>query len=113
MKTFAPFQAALTMAAGAFLATTIVNAQSLVYSDDFETDNTFNWLVNLGFGDNVADFYYDYSSVGIAAAPHSTGGGTRGLKLQANVNPATQDGLLAGYGLSVSPLVSRCGLICG
>lgn len=78
-------------------------AQSVVYSDDFEADHTFNWIVLSGLGDNTADFYFDYSTVGVPVAPHSTGGSTRALKLQANMNPATQAGSVAGYGLSVSP----------
>ncbi len=81
-----------------------VQAQTQVYSEDFEADNSANWVVNVGFGDNVADLLFDYSTVGIPAAPHSSVGSTHGLKLQANVNPATQDGVVAGYGLSVSPL---------
>ncbi len=82
----------------------MAKAQTQVYSENFEVDNSVNWVVNVGFGDNVADLFFDYSTVGIPLAPHSTGTSARGLKLQANVNPATQDGLLAGYGLSVSPL---------
>lgn len=82
----------------------IATAQTEVYSQSFEVDDTVNWVINLGYGDNFADLFFDYSTVGIPQAPHSTGGGTRGLKLQANVNPLTQDGVVAGYGLSVSPL---------
>lgn len=90
--------------AGTLLTTTPnAGAQALVYSQDFEVDDTPNWSVNVGLGDNVADIFFDYSTVGIPPAPNSTGGGTRGLKLQANVNPLTQDGVVAGYGLSVSP----------
>lgn len=94
----------LLATSGAILLTPATgSAQSLVYSQDFEVDDTPNWAINVGYGDNVADLFFDYSTVGVPASPNSTGGGTRGLKLQANVNPLTQDGVLAGYGLSVSP----------
>lgn len=100
----APVLTALVVAGALFAATGSSPAQTLVYSEDFESDNTANWLVNIGFGDNVADFFFDYSAAGIPPAPNTAGGTTRGLKLQANVNPATQAGVVAGYGLSVSPL---------
>ena len=45
--------------------------------------------------DAAADFFFDYSSVGIPAAPN--GAGTRGLKLQANLT----NGIFSG--MSVSP----------
>lgn len=98
---------ALTLAvAGGLLAFagTTQAQPTQVYYEDFEVDNTQNWIVNYGLGANVADFYFDYSSVGIPPAPHTVGGTTRGLKLQANVDPNTQAGSVAGYGLSVSPM---------
>ena len=67
------------------------------FSENFDSDHTSNWTVNQGPSDGVADFFFDYSTVGIPPAPNTTGGTTRGLKLQAN--------LTAGVfgGLSVSP----------
>lgn len=63
----------------------------VLYSQTFESDDTANWTVNNGPSVNSADFYFDYDSVGIPAAPSGTG--TRGLKLQANLNPNIANGL--------------------
>lgn len=104
MKTFDRLPLVLLGLSGALLLAPLAgHGQALVYSQDFEVDDTPNWLVNTGFGDNVADLFFDYSTVGVPPAPNSTGGSTHGLKLQANVNPLTQDGVVAGYGISVSP----------
>lgn len=88
--------------AGGLLATTGTSlAQTQVYSEDFDVDSTANWTVNTtAGGDNRADLYFDYSTVGIPPAPHTTGGTTRGLKLQANLTPASQ---VFPSGVSVSP----------
>jgi hypothetical protein len=60
-----------------------------------------NWTVNQTTGTHVAAFGYDYSLVGIPAAPNTpVGGGTTGLKLQPNVGPTAGTGV---PGLSVSP----------
>ncbi len=68
----------------AFVPTTTVNAQTL-WSQNFETDTTANWNVNtLGLGSD-ANFFFDYSSVGIPQAPNSgVSDGTYGLRLRAN-----------------------------
>jgi hypothetical protein len=71
-----------------------------LYVQDFETDDTANWTVNNGPSVNSADFYFDYSTVGIPAAP--SGSGTRGLKLQANLNPNIPNGL-TGPATATSP----------
>ena len=47
-----------------------------------------------------ADIFFDYSTVGIPPAPHSVGGTTRALKLQANLPPGP--GVFPS-GVSVSP----------
>jgi hypothetical protein len=70
---------------------------------DFDTDVTANWTVKvLGTGSD-ANFFFDYSTVGIPSAPNSSGGTTTGLRLRANQNGST-----AGFpsGVSVSPTVS-------
>lgn len=68
------------------------------YVNNFEVDTTASWTVNKGPAttDEAHDFFFDYSTVGIPAAP--SGGGTRGLKLQANQS----SGVFGG--VSVSPL---------
>lgn len=68
-----------------------------LFWEDFDADPTANWTVNDGPTDEAADFFFDYSTVGIPSAPNSTGGSTRGMKLQANLT----DGIFGGF--SVSP----------
>lgn len=70
-------------------------APAQLFSENFEADPTANWTVNAGPSDSAANFFFDYSTVGIPAAP--SGGGTRGLKLQANLT----NGIFGGF--SVSP----------
>jgi hypothetical protein len=57
-----------------------------LYSQDFNVDDTANWTVNPSTGANatdfVADFFYDYSLIGVPSAPNGTG--TRGLKMTVN-----------------------------
>lgn len=79
---------------GLLLAAAPVFAASL-YTQDFESDSTASWTLNGGPSDEAADFFFDYSSVGIPMAPN--GAGTRGMKLQANLT----DGIFGG--MSVSP----------
>ena len=66
------------------------------YSEDFNVDPTASWVVNdPGLSDTGVDFHYDYSLIGVPAAPNGTG--TRGLKLTAN----NTGGIFSGF--SVSP----------
>jgi len=102
--------------ASLFLATT-ARAQVTIFSQDFETDHRTDgtWVTNTtsvwsggspgvgtitSGGYNPVDLYFDYSTVGIPSAPHSTGGSTHGLKLQANLDPSVQ---FFPAGSSVSP----------
>jgi hypothetical protein len=70
-----------------------------LYVNDFDTDTTASWTVNVPTTtpqlDTIANFYYDYSAIGVPPAPGGTT--TRGLKLTAN-NSA---GVFSGF--SVSP----------
>ncbi|MBI5865320.1 MAG: PEP-CTERM sorting domain-containing protein [Planctomycetes bacterium] len=66
-----------------------------LYTQDFELDSTASWTLNGGPSDEAADFFFDYSTVGIPGAPN--GAGTRGMKLQANLS----SGVFGG--MSVSP----------
>jgi hypothetical protein len=68
-----------------------------LFSENFDVDPTANWTVNGGPSDEQADFFFDYNTVGIPSAPNSTGGTTRGLKMQANET----SGIFGGF--SVSP----------
>jgi len=68
-----------------------------LYSENFEVDPTANWAINVGPTatptDAAANFFFDYSSVGIPAAP--SGAGTRGMKLQANLSAGIFGGMSA------------------
>lgn len=76
----------------------------VVFSENFDIDATANWNINNnGNGLNAANFFFDYSSVGIPSAPHSTGGSTIGLKLSANIS-GTGPASGALPGISVSPI---------
>ena len=68
---------------------------AVLYSQNFEVDPTASWTVNSSPADAAADFFFDYSTVGISSAPSSIG--TRGMKLQANQS----SGVFGG--MSVSP----------
>jgi hypothetical protein len=84
------------LVASAVLTAPSANA-GVIFSDDFEVDSTANWTVNKGPAttDEAHNFFFDYSTVGIPAAPSGTG--TRGLKMQANQS----SGVFGG--VSVSP----------
>jgi hypothetical protein len=86
----------------AALSTAEMSLGATLYSENFDVNATANWTVNNnGLGTNAADFFFDYSTVGIPAAPNS-GGTTRGLKVGANLSSATAPA--AGIsGISVSP----------
>jgi hypothetical protein len=91
----ASLAAVLSLASASFAAP--------IYVEDFDVDPTASWTVNNnGSGTNAANFFFDYSTVGIPSAPNSTGGSTRGLKLQANISGVTAAGP-ALPGISVSP----------
>lgn len=63
-----------------------------LYSQDFNADDTANWTVFPSAGvDFVADFFYDYSAIGVPPAPNGTG--TRGLKMTAN----NSNGVFGGF----------------
>lgn len=76
-----------------------VTSQGQLFQENFNIDNTASWTVNAGgqtgTPDYIANFYYDYSQIGVPAAPNGTG--TRGLKLTANNSSAIFGGV------SVSP----------
>jgi len=83
------------IALGVVAAACLPAASAPLYTNDFEVDTTASWTINHGPSDDASNFFFDYSSVGIPASPG--GGGTRGMKLQANLT----NGIFSGY--SVSP----------
>ena len=42
---------------------------AVIYSEDFSVDPTANWTVNAGPGERLANFYYDYSAIGVPLLP--------------------------------------------
>lgn len=91
--------AAILLAAG--MSGTTLGA--VLFGENFDADHTGSWTVNNNnSGLNAANFFFDYSTVGIPSAPHSTGGSTRGLKLGANLS-GTGPASGALPGISVSP----------
>lgn len=84
----------------AFLLVTLlvpcVSRAGVIYDEDFSVDPTANWTVNdPAVTDIEANFFYDYSSIGVPSAPN--GSGTTGLKMTAN----NTTGVFGGF--SVSP----------
>jgi hypothetical protein len=71
----------------ALLAALVARGQAVPFTDDFDAgDSAPNWSVLSHAGDCTADFACDYSTHGIPAAPHSSGGTTVGLRLTVNNN---------------------------
>jgi hypothetical protein len=66
----------------------------ILYSENFDVDHTANWTANSSGGNNAANFFFDYSTIGIPSAP-SAGGTTRGLKLEANYSGGVFSGISA------------------
>lgn len=60
-----------------------------IFSDPFDANSAAAWTVNKSSADSRVTFAFDYSSLGIPAAPRSPGGTTKGLKLEANVSLTT------------------------
>ena len=76
------------------LAISNVSFAAPIYSQDFNVNDTANWTVNgsgVAGSDFVADFFYDYSAIGVPVAPNGTG--TRGLKMTAN----NSGGVFSGF----------------
>lgn len=88
----------LTLPAVALISLWPAAAYSQSFFEDFDVDHSASWAVSASSGQHSANFFFDYSTVGIPSAPHSDGSTTRGLKLQAN----TSGGVFGG--LSVSPI---------
>ncbi|MDB6025632.1 MAG: hypothetical protein JWM68_1855 [Verrucomicrobiales bacterium] len=93
------------IASGILLVSAVMShAQTQVYSENFEVDhrNDGTWVTNsTAAGLNPVNLFFDYSTVGIPSAPHSVGGSTHGLKMQANLT----NGITGVFpsGVSVSP----------
>lgn len=84
---------------GALAAIPFAASAQVLFSDDFDSNSTANWQINASNTGNVANVFFDYSTVGIPSAPGSSGGSTFGMKLESNI-PGT--GVFSG--VSASPL---------
>lgn len=77
----------VAVCAAALLAVPVLG-QSILFSDNFDTDTTASWTVREGSVSGTPDFgavfNYDYGQKGIPAAPNSTAGTTRGVWLTVN-----------------------------
>jgi hypothetical protein len=93
-----PVSNMLGSANGSVATLSVFPQQTVVFEDDFESNSAANWTVNKSTTDVRFAFHYDYSADGIPSAPHSAGGTTHGLKLQANLTT----GLVSA--LSLSPI---------
>lgn len=72
---------------------------TVLFSDDFDTDSSALWQVNLADPyDSFVDFAWDYSVAGIPVAPGTTDGSTKGLRMR------TGNTYLQIDALSLSPL---------
>lgn len=95
--------------AGISLLPLAASAQ-VVFTENFDTDSTLEWQFNSSVAadtandnlNNEANFFFDYSTVGIPLAPRSGTGGSFGLKMEADVfgSPTTT----AIKTMSASPL---------
>jgi hypothetical protein len=90
------------------LVSTPILAQQ-VYYQDFHTDDSANWVTNYSAANGPANSYvnlnFDYSIIGIPAAPHSVGGNTKAMKMSPDY--AANSGLVNGAavpGVSCSPV---------
>jgi hypothetical protein len=59
--------------------------QTTVLLDTFDTVGAVAWRLNRSSSDTRVNLNYDYSVLGIPSAPRSTGGSTRGLRMEANM----------------------------
>lgn len=85
---------------------------AIIYSDNFDTDTSASWTVNVAPAANgslqQATFGYDYSAVAVPAPPGHAVNDTFGLRLRANIPggaaaPVTTRPAGVLSGLSVSP----------
>jgi GH25 family lysozyme M1 (1,4-beta-N-acetylmuramidase) len=72
-------------ATSSVVSLTVYPVQATVFADDFDVDTATHWIVNQSSSDTDVAFSFDYSTLGIPSAPHSTGGTTRGVQLKANL----------------------------
>ncbi|QYK52311.1 MAG: PEP-CTERM sorting domain-containing protein [Fimbriimonadaceae bacterium] len=99
------------LSSGLLISALACTASASLFSDNFDVDNTAGWQFNSNMagdtasqadGGSAADFFFDYSTVGISSAPNSIGGTTRGLRMQTAITGTV--GAALQHGMSVSPI---------
>jgi hypothetical protein len=78
------------LAAIAVLALSHAAMAQVLYQENFDVDPSASWQYNGSAAGSSADFFYDYSTVGIPPAPG--GSSTRGLWVNANVGTGVFSG---------------------
>ena len=78
------------LAAIAVLALSHAAMAQVLYKENFDVDPSASWQYNGSAAGSSADFFYDYSTVGIPPAPG--GSSTRGLWVNANVGTVVFSG---------------------
>lgn len=69
-----------------------------MYADNFDMNTATSWRTNRSSTDTRVTFNYNYAADGIASAPNSTGGTTRGVKFEANLT------LTNAAAINISPI---------
>jgi len=93
--------------AGTMFAVTSTSRAQPIYTNNFNTDDSANWVLNFSYvgASNYCNFNFDYTTLGIPVAPHSAEFGSaavhHGLKLCQNWAGQGQLGTVAG--MSASP----------
>src|SRR5262245_16425719 len=107
----------LAIVGALFFALARSSQAQLIYSQNFNTDDSTNWAVNFSYtggalfnsvSNSLYNFNFDYTTAGIPIAPHSAQFGSdvihHGLKLSAvYTNVATAKGSAVTAGMSASP----------
>jgi hypothetical protein len=79
-----------------FVALSLPAAGAVVYQDTFDAGTSAaGWSAKLSAADAVADFAFDYNTLGIPSAPNSTGGSTIGMRFLANQSAGVFQGISA------------------
>ena len=60
--------------------------QVTLFADNFDANTATNWIQNKSTSDTAVTFNFDYSTLGIPAAPNSLGGTTLGVQMKANLS---------------------------
>jgi len=75
---------------------------AVLFSDNFETDSSANWIINSNDGgaDSHADFAFDYSTLYVPAVPGD--GSTRGLRFRLNEVTGAQRNAISASPLTLN-----------